>query len=44
MENTIPQYLMKIIINGPECFPGREDEIGYNEYEKEIGKGESKVL
>jgi hypothetical protein len=29
---------VKIIVNGTECFPGREDEIGYDEQEKEIGK------
>jgi hypothetical protein len=32
MENTIPQYFVEIVINGTECFPGRENEIGNYEH------------
>jgi hypothetical protein len=38
MDNAIPQYNAEIIENGTECFPGREDEIGHNKQEKEIGE------
>jgi len=34
MGNTVPQYFVKIKVNGTECFPGREDEIGNDEQEK----------
>jgi hypothetical protein len=44
MENSIPQHMAEIVVNGMKCFPGGEEKIGYYEKKKEIGKRESKVF